>query len=309
MKKTISLLGLLAGLSASAVAETLWVYGVSEHGGWYDADKTDSKLDENKCWAAVSANLINWWQGQYVIPKNYTAYGRTYAAPSTNADEIWAEYKSKTETEMSNVEVGVKWWWTSNNSSPFTNVSSAYWYYTSQFLYPNYYTALEGDNAKNYIYTIEPEKNDLSAYLYQALTTNDARKGIGINVGSSQTASLHGVTMWGAEFNETLELVALWLTDSDDNILNKAGSDSPAVDLGLFKVQVKKTANGYYMEDYWYKDARYIESITVLDAARIDEDWGATMERIYLTSPIPEPTTATLSLLALSAMAARRRRK
>ena len=49
MKKTITLLGLLAGVGISAAAETLWVYGASEHGGWYDADKESSKDDLNKC--------------------------------------------------------------------------------------------------------------------------------------------------------------------------------------------------------------------------------------------------------------------
>ncbi len=115
MKKTISLLGLLAGLSASAVAETLWVYGVSEHGGWYDADKTDSKLDENKCWAAVSANLINWWQNQYQIPKTFEYYGTTYTIP--DEDAVWAKYREKTYPVMSNVKSGVDWWWNGGNTN------------------------------------------------------------------------------------------------------------------------------------------------------------------------------------------------
>ena len=180
----------------------------------------------------------------------------------------------------------MNWWWTYNSSSPFTAASSSYWYYTSQFLYPQYTAALT-------------ENTDLSKYLYDVLTSNDARRGIGINIGSSQEASFHGVTMWGAEFNEDLELVALWLTDSDDAILNAEK------DLDLFKVQVEKRENGYYMADYWYEPARYIESITVLDAARIDEDWGANMQRAYI---VPEPATATLGLLALAALSLRRRR-
>lgn len=299
MKKTITLLGLLAGVGISAAAETLWVYGASEHGGWYDADKESSKDDLNKCWAAVSSNLINWWQSQYKIPETYDYYGYTYAAPSTDPDAVWREYQSKTNTNEGNVEAGVNWWWTYNSSSPFTAASSSYWYYTSQFLYPQYTAALTGYNAANYVYTIEPENTDLSKYLYDVLTSNDARRGIGINIGSSQEASFHGVTMWGAEFNEDLELVALWLTDSDDAILNAEK------DLDLFKVQVEKRENGYYMADYWYEPARYIESITVLDAARIDEDWGANMQRAYI---VPEPATATLGLLALAALSLRRRR-
>lgn len=301
-------MGLLAGLSASAVAETLWVYGVSEHGGWYDADKTDSKLDENKCWAAVSANLINWWQNQYQIPKTFD-YGLTYTIP--DEDAVWAEYREKTKTVMSNVESGVDWWWNGGNTNnefdnnPFTGSpkSPDCWVYYTYLCMPEMGIK---HNRADYLKIIEPESTDLSTYLYEALTTNDARKGIGINVGASQNASLHGVTMWGAEFDDNKKLTALWLTDSDDNILNKVGENGSAVDLGLFKVNVEYTDKGLYLADYWYQEASIIESITVLDAAATDA-WS--MERIYLTSPIPEPTTATLSLLALSAMAARRRRK
>lgn len=116
--------------------------------------------------------------------------------------------------------------------------------------------------------------------LYNALSSGEVRPGIVINVGFSPTAPAHGITFWGAEFDEEKKLTALWVTDSDDNILNKADSDSAAVDLGLFKVNVEITEQGYYLSDYWYEDARYIDALTVPDATQTD---GWKPERVYLT--------------------------
>ena len=45
MKRAIAIMSILAGLSGAAGAETLWVYGVNEQQGWYDADKENSTTD------------------------------------------------------------------------------------------------------------------------------------------------------------------------------------------------------------------------------------------------------------------------
>lgn len=282
----------MAGMLGIAQAsETLWVYGVNEYGGWFDADKQSSSEDFGKCWAAVSANLINWWQNQYVVPSNY------YTIPT--GDAVWERYRKYTKPVMSEVYIGLDWWWYNKFRSEAFNFYGP--------LYSPYMTATDYyNNFEKYVYTVEAESVDLSSYLYNALSSGDVRPGIGINVGSSPTAPAHGITFWGAEFDEEKKLTALWVTDSDDNILNKADSDSAAVDLGLFKVNVEITEQGYYLSDYWYEDARYIDALTVLDATQTD---GWNLERVYLTAPVPEPATATLSLLGLVALAARRRRQ
>lgn len=124
--------------------------------------------------------------------------------------------------------------------------------------------------------------------------------GIGLNL----TGSLaHGITMWGAEFTDLNTLSALWVTDSDDNILNSTG------DLGLFRLSVEYRDGNIYLPDYWYGEVK-VDSLTVLDATKTDA-WN--LERIYIDLPtplsaVPEPTTATLSILALAALSARRRR-
>ncbi|MBR1998456.1 MAG: IdeS/Mac family cysteine endopeptidase, partial [Akkermansia sp.] len=122
------------------------------------------------------------------------------------------------------------------------------------------------------------------------------RQGIGINLNG------HGITLWGVEFTDPQTISALWVTDSDDTIASVG-------DMDLFKVGVDYINGSMYLTDY-YSSANRVDSLTVLDASEIDE-WG--LPRVYIDLPaplsaVPEPTTATLSILALAALSARRRR-
>lgn len=289
MKRVITLLGLLAGVSSVANAETHWVYGVSEHGGWYDADKTNYDEDYNKCWAAVSSNLINWWQIQYDVSK--------VGAPT--GDEVWNKYRTSANRVMSNVQVGVDWWWTGKADDDYTILGIADSFNSSAKYYKDVIPSIDSYSYNDYVYHVEGTATQLATYLYDSLIDGVPRLGIGLNVGSSATSANHGVTVWGADFAADKTLTALWLTDSDDAI----GSSG---DLDLFRVSVEYKDDALYLPDYWNSGARYVESLTVLDASATDA-WG--MPRIELTPPVPEPTTATLSLLALAGLAARRRRR
>lgn len=284
-------MSLLAGLSSAAIAETLWVYGVNAQQGWYDADKTDKSADYNKCWAAVSANLINWWQNQYVVPYAHIPTG----------DAVWQTYKDNSYAVMSNAQIGVDWWWTGDASELYedlgviTSFKSDPSYYAGIGVIPKYYTDY---NFEDYVYHVESDETNLTSFLQTSLQ-GEARMGIGLNL----TGSLaHGITMWGAEFTDLNTLAALWVTDSDDNILNPTG------DLDLFRLSVEYRDGNIYLPDYWYGEVK-VDSLTVLDATKTDS-WK--LERIYIDLPsplsVPEPTTATLSLLALAALSVRRRR-
>lgn len=66
MKKTltlIALLGIALFPASGAESNQHWAVGVSESGGWYDADKTFNG-DKDLCWAAAASNVIAWWQDQ-----------------------------------------------------------------------------------------------------------------------------------------------------------------------------------------------------------------------------------------------------
>ena len=293
MKRVITLLSILAGLSSVSTAETLWVYGVSEQGGWYDADKTDKAADYNKCWAAVSSNLINWWQNQYVVTSP-TLNGKYVP----DEDAVWDKYRTCATTSMGDTAIGVDWWWTGDaydlysliGGTPFIQDSMAWSAAYYVYNVPSDYSYLD------YVKTVSVSAIDLSKYLYDAMSDYDKQRlGFGINLGGQNG---HGVTLWGADFGADMTLQAVYITDSDD--VTEGGGD---FDLKRFEVYQENGA--YYLKDYW-STTNKIDSLTVLDATATDT-WG--MERIYLTAPVPEPTTATLSLLALAGLAARRRRK
>ena len=294
MKRAITLLSILAGLSSVASAETLWVYGVSEHGGWYDADKTDKAADYNKCWAAVSSNLINWWQNQYVV-KSPTTNGKYIP----DEDAVWEKYRTCATTSMGDTAIGVDWWWSGDayyiysyiGGTPFIQDGK-----TWSAAYYAYDVPSNGYSYLDYVNTVSVSAIDLSKYLYDAMSDYDKQRlGFGINLGGQHG---HGITLWGADFGADMTLQAVYITDSDD--VTEGGGD-----FDLKRFEVYRENGAYYLKDYW-STTNKIDSLTVLDASATDA-WG--LERIYLTAPVPEPTTATLSLLALAGLAARRRRE
>lgn len=135
--------------------------------------------------------------------------------------------------------------------------------------------------------------------------------------GSAATISIrnhdnggHSITLWGAEYDSsTYDLTGLWLTDSDDEQVNK----NPG---GLFYVGVKEetyNSNTFLIFDlessddwYWKGDTfntstYYIDTVEFYHTS-VSDTWGG-IQRV-----VPEPATATLSLLAVAGLVLRRRR-
>ncbi len=88
------------------------------------------------------------------------------------------------------------------------------------------------------------------------------------------------------------------LVDEEGKSINKMGTASPV----LFY------PSEWILESIIY-DTEMVESISFYDTALSDEAAYAANVAAIKSSNVPEPTTATLSLLALAGLAARRRRK
>jgi hypothetical protein len=135
-----------------------------------------------------------------------------------------------------------------------------------------------------------------------------------IRDGETEALAAHAVTLWGAEFDDNGQIVGLWLTEPDDNQYYE--------DAGLFYASLMSdrtlpvtlpgeegdvTYNYYQLvtKHNWYNVEDnytfYLGNFEIFDITESDR-WG-------LQHLIPEPTTTTLSLLALVALAARRRRR
>ena len=108
----------------------------------------------------------------------------------------------------------------------------------------------------------------------------------------SISASGHAFTFWGMEYEETAYGIIInkaWLTDSDDY-------QTKLVETTLFDIKSSADGNAIAFTLDYYPDSSFvIETVAGM--------------RSTPTNLIPEPSTATLSLLALTSLLHRRRRR
>ena len=105
----------------------------------------------------------------------------------------------------------------------------------------------------------------------------------------------HALTLWGVELDEDGNLESIWLTDSDDEE-ERLFQMSVVMDKEADKIYLgeKQDDGSYY--------CGYGNDIFIIGVYAINSSLSANWQLV------PEPATATLSLLALAALAARRRR-
>ncbi len=316
MKNSHLLLCALLSVVPTLTADTLWVSGVNQTNGWYDINKTiANENDDQLCFAAAATNLITWWQNQ--LPA-------TPAGVPQSNEAIWARYLAGSNTDAAgDVAAAVQWWLTgvyipTNNTEYLrssygvgasSQLTAFEGYYYKDYIFPlahayasqyiNYDTALRNaytDEFRAFMH-FRAEANDLSSNILYAI-----QNGMGVAVGlAADTGNLaHAITLWGVDYSDTEGITALWLTDSDD------AQYGIHEDSGLFSVAVTEKNGRLYLDEEsegnWYVDSKtsgvYVNHIYALNPAAAS-DWGL---------PVPEPATATLGLMALMGLAARRRR-
>lgn len=298
---------------AQAAVTTLWVDGVSQSGGWYDANKAnpyEEDGDNALCYAASASNLIAWWQSKYTVPTG---------TPNT-LDAIWARYKEGSNTDTGGDTGGAVQWWLTGVYIPTTTEEQARSIFgmgtsTLDSFKGYYYDEYSLTNWDFYDFLCTDYRPSSSASYLSSIGSSMLELvgkgcGMGLSIADDAGAGLaHAITLWGIEYDdETKAISKLWLTDSDDAqySLNQDG---------LFAVNVKETDGKLYISDgdwytededgTWYKEGEkvYVDGIFAIDPS-VSDAWG-----LAPAAAVPEPATATLSLLALAALAARRRRK
>lgn len=104
MKQIFSNLSIVAlcSMPLSAQASQIWADGVSEESGWidYEKQKTQGDGDDNLCWAASSANIIDFWQQRYVVP-----------AGTPTGEAIWNRFKTASTYDVGGSFLNAMQWW------------------------------------------------------------------------------------------------------------------------------------------------------------------------------------------------------
>jgi len=277
---------------AETKTETFWAHGVSAEGGWYDANKTHAddpeldnmeqkiytdekgegaKIDDLMCYAASAANLLAWWQDQY----------EAVDGVPQGVDAIWETFvENSTADAGGNMPGAVQWWLTGQDNDRYTYLADRETGYYSE--YTTGRTLYDKEHGGCFIESIT---NPTGAQLVDALNS-----GKGVSLFVLGPAGYHSVTLWGLGLEDGA-LTTMWITDSDDY--------DPQLTPKLHEVTV--TGNSYDLDGETYR----IEKTFTINPG-ISDEWG--LVKSTGGDSVPEPTTATLSLLALGALAMRRRR-
>ena len=229
----------------------VFVEGVSMDNGWYDVNKMGNGTlngDINMCWAAASANMIQWWQDRYVAAGNelpaeaVTGKGKVHVEAAGRSYELALMelfHKEWDNSKGCNTAESIPWYFEGVNygqtatpgSQAVPLTAGGYWKniwsgiypllyheYSYMFgwyknLYTTEYTAYEhwGNGS-----TILPEERyaKFSEMVVEFIERGIASMAITLNANGGLN---HATTIWGYEIdNKTKLITRLWITDSDD---------------------------------------------------------------------------------------------
>ncbi len=275
---------------------TVWADGVSLDSGWYDIDKsaTDT-LDDMLCYAASATNLITWWQ--------FGEYGRqlTSSAP-TDPSDVWNTFLVNCTNPASGGDplAAINWWISGvyvpmndeeSQRSLFNQVEDSSRNTLKSF--PGYYFDQYGLNRDDLSECLTFTTEYTDSYFGDLLSGG---AGVSLLLRSDTGALAHAITLWGVEYDNG-ELVKLWITDSDDG----------SYDLCSIDVLTNENGKVYFDADGDIGDYDLFQYIGIT-GIHIDGVSAIHPEATASWQLVPEPATATLSLLALTGLVMRRRR-
>ncbi len=253
---------------------------------------------------------VNWWLSGVYVPSKYNEADGTWTLASEN-DPMWERYFLQHSDLNSAPEIPVTLPNYQKDGADFRGYYYDQYGLTQQKLSdfivsiwnyspPSIPDTLDTDGAasdtSNTTITLDAINNPASIYNIDfAGVLEDSA--ISLAIFDDDTLG-HAITLWGVEYDEDGKLTTLWLTDSDDYI-HQLFPVAVTLDDKVNKIYLGNLVDGKYICDaYEGYENIYIGGVYAIDASESVE-WQL----------VPEPTTATLSLLALCGLAARRRRR
>lgn len=310
---------------------------------WEEGDQGDVST----CHAASAANLIAWWQDHYKdkklpegVPTDAQQIWQTYKAHQVKDAAGTVSYsfqwwltgvnvpESDDEAESARQAARTRDGHVHSIDNCFAVTDG---YYFDEHLSPFASGVIDSSGADTGIsaelrsffnfQSFEENAEGFAAATAAMTTAIEAGKGVALQL--TYSAGSHALTLWGMETEITssddssiqryldngVTIHKLWLTDSDDSKEQYGGFTDPS----LFYVYVREDTNTGLMTIMNHGGADTndtsdrglntfkVTGITTVDPS-VSDDW-------FAVAMVPEPTTATLSLLGLLTLAARRRRR
>lgn len=204
--------------------------------GWYDLNKTDPHrggTDSDLCWAAVCANVIQWW-----IDQNHS-YMVRYArrVPSGFEDsyrsQIFELYKRHFTNKGGDLKASIEWFF--NGMYAHKPLEGA-----------GFFREVLGEGFKA-VTQIGTSARTFSDDIAEALRSGE---GLGCSLEYSN-GYLHALSIWGADFDESGKLTHIYLTDSNDKDFDQENRNNKReTKAGLLRRAIKlDTATGYVYQE------------------------------------------------------------
>lgn len=177
---------------------TIFASGITKE-NFYDVNKLWDGNDTNLCWAATSSNLIVWWQDLY------EKKGKTLPEKAVrDGNEIFAMFRKYKGDVSGTFLNGVPWYFIGNQSG---NGGA-----DGGFLLDLCGIEWMPLNPKAYSYHDEGKlsaQKDFSEVIISGLKKGAA----GLKLHNTYD---HAITLWGAEYDTSRNVNAIYVTDSDD---------------------------------------------------------------------------------------------
>ncbi len=268
---------------------TIFVPGVSEYSGWYDTNKKrdgQSDNDFNLCWACATANLLSWWEDYYTangyeLPEGTPQGVGSYYETAVFDDAIKPNWENRGGTTL----LGIHWYFTGeylaqNDQSGLSKPKDGTGGYLSS-IYNDIVDDMGGGDVKwtgsywgDEAYVMEQKcyynwggaREDKSISSLETFSkfvkkaVKEGAAGLDASVGAS---SLHAMTLWGIDVdNETGNVVALWFTDSDNQMRTPKEERKNM----LHHYSITERKDDIYLVGFYTGAGTYITSIVPLKA-------------------------------------------